>query len=1074
MNEKQFNQNQNHSHIFNWIVNIGLLILFMTFFPFKGFAFKVNSITIKETLENQDGIVVKGRVTDDSGEPLSGVNVIIKGANTGTITDINGNYTLTVKNKDVILVFSYIGYLSQEKQVGSKTTIHAVLSEDVKALEEVVVVGYGQQKKQTVVGAVSSVSNEILQRTGGVTNLAQALTGQLSGVTTMLSTGEPGNDDPKILIRGMSTWNNSDPLILVDGVERKMNDIDVNEVESVSVLKDASATAVFGVKGAEGVILITTKRGKISKPTLSVEANTSVKYLSQTPEIMDSYEGLMYRNTAIEHELPVKEDGWGYYTPISRLNRYRKPQAPGDEYIFPNVDWKKAMVKDFALSHRVNLNITGGTDFAKYFGSLSYTHDGDLMNSGLENGKGYRSQWGYDRINFRTNIDFNLTPTTIFTTNISGYVGTKTESFFSQSNESIFNGFYKLSPSAFPVQFQDGTWGYTPNANEANPVAALSNTGLEKIIRTQTNTDFKLKQLLDFITPGLSAQATFSYDNLFYSSGGIYDNSNYVSKYIDPTIIYKQPGESEDNYIFYNPKSGINDFDFFTQPVEYLSEGIRTSDPFGRRNDLNSAYRKMFYQFQIDYARNFEKHAVTATAVMNREQYAQGSSFPTYREDWVARVTYNYDEKYLFESNAAYNGSEQFAKKYRFGFFPSAGLGWMASKEQFLKDVSWLDKLKMRYSIGKTGNDRFNSPRWAYDTNWTIEESTPFGTPTYGYSPYHQYAESVIGNPNLHWEVSLKQNLGIELATFKNRINLNVELFKDNRDDIFISAAQRNVPAYFGASPVAANLGKTETKGYEIEFKFNNTTRSGLHYWFYWTYTHAIDEIIYIEDPELTPAYQKKAGYQISQTRTDIHDGYLDNWDDVYGSVFLETDNQYKLPGDVRVVDYNGDGVIDSYDAVPYGYPERPQNTYNFSFGVDYKGFSANLQFYGVYNVNRTVYYLNPFGDKLESIAYGYQRDIWTSNNTDSFWKAERFQSNSPDGTLYIIDASYLRLKTAEIAYTISGQKIKQLGINSARIFLNGNNLFLWSKMPDDREDNYTGDYYPAYRRLNLGFNISF
>ncbi|MEA4935847.1 MAG: TonB-dependent receptor [Paludibacter sp.] len=1078
MNETQLKQ---HFIPFsNWIKKIGLFILLLAFSFFNGYSFENNtSFTSKEIRDNYEGIVIKGKVTDNNGEPLPGVNVTVKGATTGTITDINGNYAITVKTNDIILIYSFIGYNSQEKLIGNKTSINVTLSEDVKTLDEIVVIGYGQQKKQTVVGAVSSVSNEKLQSTGGVANLAQALTGQLAGVTTMLSTGEPGNDDPKILIRGMSTWNNAEPLVLVDGIERKMNDIDVNEVESVSVLKDASATAIFGVKGAEGVILITTKRGKVSTPKLSVQANSSVKFLSRTPKELDSYEGLMFRNKAIEHELPVKEDGWNYYTPLNILNRYRIPQAPGDEFIFPNVDWKKEMLKDFALSHHLNLNIIGGTDFAKYFGSLSYTHEGDLMKSGLENNKGYKSQWAYNRFNFRTNIDFNITPTTVLSTNLSGYVGTKLESFYSDDNHVIFNAFYKLAPNVFPVRFPDGAWGFTPNSNTGNPVAGLSNTGVEKIVRTQINTDFKLKQMLDFITPGLSAQATFSYDNRFYSSGGIFDSQNLISKYIDPGIANKQPGESDNNFIFYDPKIGINDFDFFLQPATYMSEGVRTSDnlPFGRRDDLQNTFRKIFYQFQIDYSRQFDKHSISAMAVMNREQYAQGSTFPTYREDWAGRITYNYNERYLIESNAAYNGSERFARSYRFGFFPSMGIGWVVSKEPWLEKISWLDKFKLRYTIGKAGNDRFNSPRWAYETNWVIEPAkTPFGTPTYSYSPYEQYSESVIGNPDLHWEVSLKQNTGIEIAALKNKINLNIEIFKDYRNDIFIDASQRNIPAYFGANPVSANLGKTETNGYEIEFRFNNTTAIGLHYWFNWAYSHAIDRIVYKEDPMFTPNYQKKAGFQISQTRSEIHDGYLNNWDDVYSSVYLATDNTFKLPGDLRIVDYNGDGIIDSYDIVPFGYPVRPQNTYNFSFGMEYKGFSAELQFYGVYNVNRVIDYLTPFSDLNQSLVYNLQRDSWAPEQTDRQWKAERFQSNSPDGTLYIVDASYLRLKTAEIAYTINKQYVKKLGINSAKIFLNGNNLLFWSSMPDDREDNSISveEYYPTYRRINIGVNLDF
>lgn len=1035
--------------------------------------------------------LLTGEVSDVNGAPVAGAAVTLKGTTIGTLTDLNGRFTLQVPDDAEILSVSFVGYDTQEITIGEQTSFKVVLKEAILGLEEVVIVGYGQQKKETMVGAVSNVTSKELTKAGRVANLAQALTGQLAGVTTILSTGEPGNDDPTILIRGKSTWNEAQPLILVDGIERKMNDVDVNEVESISILKDASATAVFGVKGAEGVILVTTKRGKLGKPQLSMEGNFGVKLLSRTPEKLDSFEGLKYRNYCIENELPVTEGGWIDYIPYSRLVRYKKPQAPGDEYIFPNVDWPKEVLNDFATTKQMNINISGGTNFAKYFGSLSYLSEGDLLKTGVDTGKDYKTKWGYNRLNYRTNIDFNLTPSTILSANLSGYVGTKFESYTVYTGEGhAMTAFYGISPSTMPVRHADGTWGYNISfANEGNPMALLNSRGLERIVRSQVNTDFKLTQKLDFITEGLSVQGSLSYDNLFFTSGGIFEVSNTVSKHISPDILDYLPGgvyneaaiaalpaEIRDQYVTYSPDQGENYLDFFTQPVSYLAEGLRTADYWNDNNYLEQVERRIFYQFQLNYEKQFDKHNVTALALMNREQYARGSMFPRYREDWVGRITYNYDGRYLFESNAAYNGSEKFSSKYRFGFFPSVAVGWVASNEDFLKR-DWLNNLKFRYSVGKVGNDNFNAPRWAYETIWRIDAATtPFGYPARQYSPYKQTVESVIGNPDLHWESALKHNLGIELAVLKNMFSLNAEFFKDIRKDIFMSATQRNIPVYFGALPVAANLGETETKGFELEFKFQNTSQRGLNYWFNWAFTRAVDKVIYMEDPELLPSYQKNAGFQIDQTTALIHDSFLTNWDDVYASTYLASNNSYKLPGDYNLIDFNGDGQIDTYDSAPYGYPLRPQNTYNIAFGLNYKGFSANVQFYGVYNITREVYLL-PWSDASNQLVYAMQgEDYFTPENPDASFKAGRyFTSNqSYNGNYYMFDGSYLRLKTAEISYNIAGPWLKNIGLSSARIYLNGNNLLFWSDMPDDRESNTQRVLYPVYRRINLGMNIIF
>lgn len=1011
------------------------------------------------------GQSITGKVTDSAGQNLPGVSVLVKGTLAGTITDSNGNFSLTLPADAKTLVFSFVGLETKEVAIGSATTYSVVLSEASIGLEEVVIVGYGQQKKESIVGAITQATYETLARSGGVSTLGQALTGQLPGVITITSSGEPGANDPKILIRGQSTWNNTQPLILVDGIEREMNDIDISEVKSVSVLKDASATAVFGVKGAAGVILVTTKRGKSGKASLQLSANSTVKTISRVPSKFESYEALKFRNEAIIHEISVRDLGWGYFTPLSTLNRYKSPQAPGDQYIFPNVDWLDEMTKDFGLSSHFNMNVTGGTDFAKYFGSFTYTHEGDILNTGLKTGKPYESSFSYDRFNYRTNLDFDLTPTTVFSVNLSGYIGIKKDTY-NVSDVDIWRGLYENPPNAFPVKHADGTWGYTTQSQIFNQVEMLNNTGVEKNSRSQVSTDFSLKQNLDMITKGLSVQGSLSYDNRFYSSGGINEGQGSSQrKYISPTIVDMLPGQTEADYTSYDPATGVNDFDWVISPVNYVPETVGIPE-------LKSAYRRLFYQFQLNYARKFGKHDLGTTFLLNREEYAEGSMFPRYREDWVGRVTYSYDSRYLFESNGAYNGSEKFGKGYRFGFFPSVAVGWVASNETFLK-FDWLDKLKFRYSLGIVGNDNFSSSRWAYETSWALDSPTPyFGYPTSALSPYTQYKEAVIGNPDLHWEVAKKQNIGFEL-TFLKLFSLNVEVFKDDRNDIFLSAGSRNIPSYFGASAVASNLGSTSTKGYEVEFKFQNSTKRGLHYYIEYNFAHAVDKIIFKEDPKLMPAYQKAAGFQIDQTRSQLYDGYMDNWDEVFATVKLSSANDQKLPGDLFIVDFNGDGQINNFDSAPYGYPVRPQNTYSATTGADYKGFSAMIQFYGVYNVTRSVG-LAVFGSGIYSTVFEGADNCWTPGNTENpRWKAARLQSSSQSASQSLYDASYLRLKTANIGYTFDKKVFKGLGETSVKVYMDGNNLLFWSDLPDDRESN-DGSQYPTFKRYNFGININF
>jgi TonB-linked SusC/RagA family outer membrane protein len=1064
--------------------------------------------------QNQPSKTITGSVMDASNQPMLGVTVLVKGTTIGTITDVNGNFSLSVPGDARTLVFSFVGMETREVEIGNQTVFNISLAESTIGIGEVVVIGYGSQKKESLVGAIVQASNEQLKRTGGVVNLTHALSATLPGVTTMQSAGMPGRDDPRIIIRAVGTWNNSAPLILVDGIERKMNDIDISEVESISVLKDASATAVFGVKGAEGVILINTKRGKIGKPEMTFDVNYTRKVVSRVPAKEDSYSALYHRNKGIEHELNTRYDTWSnYITPVEILNKYKLPQTGTtfgipDKYIFPNVDFPSVMLNDAAHSYRANFNISGGTDFAKYFGSLSYSYDGDLLNSSQDNGKGYEGQFSYNRMNYRTNMDFNLTRSTILSTNISGFVGRKLDGFIQEAygTESIvYQPFYSTAPTSFYPRFPseipgedingnivsykigNNPWGYNAVlSNINNAYDWVNNRGVETVTQTQVSTDFILKQKLDFITQGLSVQGSFSYDTRFTTAGGIYDAGSRESFFINPAIVYKNPSEPVTNYFYgsnYNIVGGRG-YDFVMSPPEYLAENMgwqwssSGTDRWGLPYPL--PYRRMFYQLQANYARTFDKHDVGVMALFNREQFAESSMFPRYREDWVGRLMYNYDNRYMFETNGAYNGSEKFGKGYRFGFFPSVAVGWMVSNEEFLKR-DWLDKLKFRYSIGKVGNDNFASQRWAYETGWALDDRVSFGYPTMVQSYYIQYIQSVLGNPDLGWEAATKQNFGIEIAVLKNRINFNADIFKDHRTNIFMSAAQRKIPTYFGANAVAANLGETKTQGYELDLRFQNTSARNFYYWMNWTYTHAVDEIIYMEDPELMPDYLKKAGFQIDQYRTIQHEGIMQNWDDVYAAPKWSSNNQYRAPGEYDIIDFNGDGKIDSYDSAPFGYPQRPQNTYSVSFGSDYKGFSVMIQLYGVFNVTRLVRNLNAFYGATRAILHTESLDYWRPdyNPTATYGPTKAMHSiwnGTYDAQMWHYDASYLRLKTAEIAYTFSKGLVTRMKMSAFRLYINGNNLFFWSDMPDDLESE-TFDMrngYPLYRRINLGASITF
>lgn len=1028
-----------------------------------------------------------GTVVDSKGEPIIGATVMVKGSTTGTLTDIDGKYTIPSVQANAIITYSFIGMTTQEIPLNGQTKIDVVLKEATLSLDEVVVVGYGVQKKESVVGAISQTTNEQLQRTGNVTDFKQAITGQLPGVVTMTSSGEPGgtgrgNSATSIFIRGMNTWNGGQPLILVDGVERGMDNLDVSEVENISILKDASATAVFGVKGANGVILINTKRGSAGKPKLSFTYNTTAKMLSKLPEMMDSYDAIRMRNESIEREVVLNEPSWGDYIPGEIALRYKKPQLPEYAVIYPNVNWEDATFKNVGMSQRAALDIQGGTKTVNYFGSLAYVHEGDMFKK-YNNYKGYDPNYNFDRFNFRSNLDFKLTNSTKLKVNLSGYFSVKNTNYNNEGSTSsadqwMWAAVYSMAPDLYLPQYADGRFGWSAVSTKPNPVAAIWNLGIRQTRTTELNSDYHIEQNLDRITKGLSAKASLFYDNQIKSQGGIYDASNHIraaegntpEKTIDSRL-YTGPDQDPSEYTTNWPITGPNQFDWAYSPWYINSEVIGAA----LWSSTIPITRRMMYQFQLNYARKFGQHNVSAMGLMKREEYAQGSMFKNYREDWVFRTTYDYATKYFLEFNGAYNGSELFGPGYKFDFFPSLALGWTPSNEKFWK-MEKINRFKIRYSIGMVGDDNVSVGRWLYASQLGYGGAARLGQLTNVTSPYSYYNESIVGNPDIHWEKALKNNVGLEIGLFKDLITATFDYFTEKRTDILLT---KTVPPFFGTKSPTVNLGEVHSKGEEMEIKINKRFASGISAWANIALAHNNNIIINKDDPELLDPHQKAAGFAIGQTKTTLRTGFYNNWDDIYASVPMESNDKYKIPGFYNILDYNGDGVIKSSDdAVPYGYSEVPQNTFNLQTGIGYKGFSFMIQLYAVNNVSRNFSFDN-FPDQTD-VVFAHVYDYWSRDNQNASSFLPRWKTSGENiGDYFIYDGSYWRLKTAEIAYTFESDFVKKAGLSSLKIFLNGNNLLFWSDLPDDREVAWTGGSssngtYPTVKRINLGVDLTF
>jgi len=1043
-------------------VALGVLFQFMFSSVLLAKEGKNNSSSLPANINQQNQqIVVSGIVTSAEDKmPVPGVNVSVKGnPKIGVVTDFDGKYKITLPSSDATLVFSSIGMKTIERKVGNQSIINIVMASDQTNLQEVVVVGFGVQKKESVVGAITQTSGKVLQRTGGVSSLGAALTGNLPGVATLQTTGKPGEEDPQIIVRGISSWNNSSPLILVDGIERSINSVDITSVETVSVLKDASATAVYGVRGANGVILITTKRGVVGKAKIDFGFNSVMKSASKLPGKMDAYDALLVKNKVIEYELNQQPTSWDYIRSQSFINNYRNQTTQEQRERYPNIDWQDYLFKDNAMAYNANVNISGGTERVKYFAAVDYVNEGDLVKV-PPSGQGFESGYNYNRLNTRANLDFQLTKSTTFKVNLSGSYGLKKAPWRVISESYMWGGAYGIAPDVYMPIYSDGTWGYSKDnqVDGANPALNLAIGGSESKTTTRIATDFNLKQDLGKLLKGLSANITFSLDNSFLEELRGINNDAYVvkEKQIDPLTGV---------VTIRNTPDATTNFDFYESTNWTVNGGTMTD---------GQTYRNLNYQGQINYVRDFGNHAVTGMGNFQRQEQATGAGIPSYREDWVFRTTYGYKKKYFIDYNGAYNGSEKFAAANRFGFFSSGAIGWMITEENFMKKLPFIDQLKVRYSYGQVGDDSYNG-RWLYEnvygsgtTQSLLTQGNQGELSTYGW-----ITQTQIGNPNIAWEKVTKKNLGIDFSFLDKMFSGSVDFFNDYRTNIILNGTDRAIPPYFGFAAPVVNAGIVKVNGYEIDFRYSQRLSKESRLWANFAMTHAVDKVIYKDDPGLLPDYRKKMGFPNRQSYSMIDQGFYNNWDEVYGSTAFEN-NDTKIPGNYRILDYNGDGIINGPgDTVPYDYPTNPQNTYNATIGFDWKGFSAMVQFYGVNNVSRYI--------ATESFPKAYfntvyeQGTYWSKDNPDADSPMPRVNStlnSSSNGTRFLYDGSYIRLKNAEVAYTFASNWTKTIGLESLRIYANGNNLWLWTRTPDDREVNGS-TAYPSIRRVNLGFRLT-
>jgi TonB-linked SusC/RagA family outer membrane protein len=1015
---------------------------------------------------------VSGKVTDENGEAMIGVTVKVMPAGNGTVTDMDGNYSLPVTSGNK-LQFSYLGYLSQTVTVKSMV-LNVMLQPNQQLLDEVVVVAYGIQKKASVVGAISSVGTKDLVKMSTPT-LTTALTGQLPGVTTIQTSAIPGVDETEIYIRGKGTWADATPLIIVDGVERAtFTNIDPHEVESISVLKDASATAVYGVKGANGVVLITTHRGREEKPRVNFSMTISGVQPTRMPKFINSYETAMLRNEALIN------DGLDWQTmgySASDLQHFLVNDAP---YHYPNVDWIDLMVNKFAIDQKYNLNVSGGTKNVKYFVSLGYLDQGGMFKT--ENDMGFNSNFGFQRFNYRSNIDVNVTRDLTLSLDLAARIenrrgpGTAPDGINGQML-SAFQALYTLPPYDTPVFQQDGTPGY--GIKLSNPWLNLNRTGYQTSMNDVLESAVTINYKLDRFVKGLSLKGRVSYDSGFGSAkqfrlGGSQGSlrKRLISPYGTPDV-YEVAGED--------------------QPLQYDN-----SDNYIRMNTSN----KVYLDASIFYEKDFNKQGLSALLLYNQsiQDYPDVyGNIPHRYQGVVGRLTYHYNMRYFAEFNVGRNGSENFAPGKRFGWFPAFSLGYLISEEEFFKQMlPAVQTLKIRGSYGIVGNDKIGGSRFLYTSDYASWRTDWYEfMPNFGVNSGGQAGgihESTLPNLNVTWEKAEKTNLGIELSAWNGLLSINSDIFYEQRKNILMD--RRSVQSLLGIAPPPGNVGQTVNKGFEVEIGHRNSPTKNLTYWLKTSMSYAKNEIINYDEPGGVLSWQRYAGESIGQFRGLLTDGFfydqaaIDSYVNDLGNPVTYDFGDPK-PGDYKYKDVNNDGRINEYDYVAIGYTRVPEYLFTFQAGINVCGFDFSMLWQGATKVSlamsnalmreflnngrvqehhfdRWAYYTNPItGELVDTRASASYPRLTTTGNSPSW------QLNSEN----LYNGEYLKMRQVEIGYTLPQEWTKKAHVSALRFFVSGNNLLIFSHVDNIDPEGFGAvrEYnYPQTASYHFGLNLTF
>ena len=1004
----------------------------------------------KKSNYNNMAWVLSGKVIDENGEILPGVTVRIVGTQKSVATDINGKFLIEINNEADSVAFSFVGYKTKTIRAGQERTVIIKLEVDKEGrkLNEIVVVGFGSQKKLDVTGAVSTVKVGDLQQSS-TPSLSNTLGGRLPGIVTRQSSGEPGYDAANVYIRGFGTSGNRSPLILVDGVERDMNNLNIQEIESVTILKDASATAVYGIRGANGVLLITTKRGVEGKTRITFRTENAILTALRLPQYVNSYQyaTLVNQATANVGKTP-------FYSDV-QLQKYKDGSDP---YLYPNVDWTNAVLKKNTLQTINNLSITGGNEKYKFFVNIGYTDIQGIYKEASNNP--YATNTNVHRYNFRSNVDINLAKNLSMELNLGGII--QSSIYPGNSSGTIFQSL-SLTPSlSYPLLNPDGSYpGSASNADlSENPFSKSTAHGyVTQLLNTLQSSFVPKWDLSSLVTKGLSVRGLFSSD--FYSTMG--------------NVRTKQPQTKQ--YLG-KDANGIDQYKI-----------VQNETALGYSSNFTGT-RAIYTEASINYDRSFGKHSISGLLVANTRDYVNYAAstsidnLPYRRIGYASRLTYNYDTRYLAEFNAGYNGSENFPKGRQYGFFPSGALGWYISNEPFWK-IKAISSLKFRGSYGLVGNDQIGGRRFLFLT--TINKTAtnyPLGADQ-TYNSTGSFAEGTIGNNQVTWEVAKKANIGMDLEMFDGKIVLQVDAFRERRSGILLQRGQIPIVSGLPSNIIPyANLGIVNNKGFESSLTIQNKTKDGFYYSLTGNFTFTRNKIIEDDSPIMAYPYQNSRGNSLDRSYGYVALGLFKDQNDINNSPSQTALASVIHPGDIKYKDLNGDGKITSDDRTYIGYARTPEIMFGFGGTIAWKGFDASIFFTGAAHSNIILsgFAVTPFSSALNNynVWTDYFNNRWIPGADNSKAKYPSVvdgnnTNNYTTNTLYMRDGSYIRLKSAEIGYNISKGFIKRIGMSDARIFINGINLALWDKVKviDPESDNGSGGY-PLQRSANLGLQVKF